>query len=63
MCDLYEPITTTVTSVTTLDGEELAVLDGIVQVKPKDYEQHLPIRVTHIRLTSEVITTMTIDKK
>lgn len=63
MCDLYEPRTTTVTSVTTLDGEELAVLDGIVQVKPKDYERHLPIRVTHIRLTSEVITTMTIDKK
>lgn len=58
----FEPHTKKVTIVKRLNGEEITRLDGFVTINPKDFEEHLPIEYIHIKLTSETVSVIKVEK-
>ena len=59
----FEPHTETITVIYDAKGGEIAKLDGRVEVRPKDYEQYLPVEYRHISITTEVLSVVKIEKK
>ena len=63
MEDLFEPKTTKSTVIYDINGKEITTLDGHVAVRPKDYEQYLPVEYRHITTTTEIVSIVKIEKK
>ena len=60
--DIYDPVTVTHTVIYNANGEEIDRLDGEVQIRPKDYEDQLPVEYRVIETTTRLITKARIEK-
>ncbi|MBQ9417120.1 MAG: hypothetical protein IJU19_00875 [Bacteroidales bacterium] len=62
MNEEFTPKITKQTVVYNADGAEIARLEGHVVIRPKDYEEQLPVEYHHITTTTEVIAIARIEK-
>ena len=44
------------------DGKEIERLEGRAEIKPKDYEDRLPITYHHVKVTTEILNVVKIEK-
>lgn len=54
--------TKTETVVYASDGSEIERLEGIVSIRPKDYEKHLPVEYRHIKTTTQTLNIIKVEK-
>lgn len=59
----FEPKTEKITVVYNAAGDEIARLKGAVMIKPKDYEDVLPVEYRHIAITTQVLNVVKIEKQ
>lgn len=63
MDDLFKPQTKESTIIYDANGNIIAELEGHVCVRPKDYEDYMPIEYRHITITTQIASIVRIDKK
>lgn len=63
MDDLFKPQTKESTIIYDANGNIIAELEGHVCVRPKDYEDYMPIECRHITITTQIASIVRIDKK
>lgn len=59
----FEPQIKQMTIIYDKDGNEITTLDGIVSVKPKDYEDYLPVEYRQYKITTELLNVVRIEKQ
>lgn len=63
MDDLFKPQTKESTVIYDEDGNVIDELEGHVYVRPKDYEEYLPVEYRHLTTTTQITSIVKIDKK
>ena len=63
MDDLFKPQTKESTIIYDANSNIIAELEGHVYVRPKDYEDYLPVEYRHITTTTQITSIVKIDKK
>lgn len=62
MKDDFEPREEMFTAVYDTTGVEIDRLDGIVTIRPQDYEKYLPITYKHFKVTTELLSKIKVEK-